>query len=98
MSVPLNNERNSTTASRIVQKVYPLGERDRKVVNEGFDNLHRQGNVQWATQPTPFGFPVFAVWRTVNGPDEQLVKKHRVVTDIRGLNKLATTDGHSIPV
>lgn len=97
MSVPLSSDWNSTTAPRIVQKVYPLGERDKIVVDEEFNKLHQQGKMQWATEPTPFGFPVFVVWRTINGPDGQPARKHRVVTDIRGLNKLTTTDAHPIP-
>ena len=98
MTVPLTTDWNSVNAPRIVHKVYPLGERDRQVIDEEFDKLHKQGKMKWSTRPTPFGFPVFVVWRTVNGPDGQPTRKHRVVTDIRGLNKLSTTDGHSIPM
>jgi len=42
--------------------------------------MHKSGKLSWTTKPTPYGFPVFVVWRTVNGE-----KKGRVVTDIAGL-------------
>jgi hypothetical protein len=31
---------------KILTKVYPLSERDRKVVDETFDKMHRQGRMK----------------------------------------------------
>ena len=45
------------------------------------------------TGPTSHGFPVFVVWRTVNG-----VRKGRVVVDIRGLNKITKPDAYPMPL
>ena len=39
-------------------KVYPLGHKDREVVDKTFDNLHEQGKMRYTTQPTPFSYPV----------------------------------------
>ena len=58
-------------------KVYPLGTKDRKVVDEAFNKLHEQGRMVWTTQSTPFTYPCFVVWKTTpNG------RKGRVVVDI----------------
>ena len=47
----------------------------------------------WASQPTPFSYPCFVIWREVNG-----VKKGRVVVDIRGLNKMTLNDSYPLPL
>ena len=78
-------------------KVYPLGPADRKFVDEVFDKLHEQGRMEYTSQPTPHGYPVFVVWRTVPGPDGP-ERKGRVVVDIRGLNKIAVTDSYPMPL
>ena len=78
-------------------KVYPLGSADRKFVDEVFHKLHEQGRMEYTSQPTPHGYPVFVVWRTVPGPDGP-ERKGRVVVDIRGLNKIAITDSYPIPL
>ena len=78
-------------------KVYPLGPSDRKFVDEVFDKLHEQGRMEFSSQPTPHGYPVFVVWRTVQGPDGP-ERKGRVVVDIRGLNKIAITDSYPMPL
>ena len=78
-------------------KVYPLGPADRKFVDEAFDKLHEQGRMEYSSQPTPHGYPVFVVWRTVPGPDGP-ERKGRVVVDIRGLNKIAITDSYPMPL
>ena len=73
---------------QVARKVYPLSQKDREVVNTEFDKMHTQGRIEWTRDPTPFGFPVFVVWRTL--PDG--VRKARVVVDIRGLNQLTIPD------
>ncbi|KAJ5338301.1 hypothetical protein N7452_005029 [Penicillium brevicompactum] len=65
-------------------RAYPLGAADRKLVDDTFDALHKEGKMSWATNHTPTGYPVFVVYRTVNG-----VRKGRVVVDTRGLNKVS---------
>lgn len=51
----------------------------------------------WISQPTPFGFPVFVVWRTLitRGVVHQ---KSRAVVDIRGLSKIAERDAYPLPL
>ena len=74
-------------------RVYPLGEKDREVVDETFDKLHEHGKMQWANQPTKFSYPVFVVWR-----DTPSGRKGRVVVDIRGLNKITDSDAYPMPL
>lgn len=38
-------------------KPYPLGPKDRQVVDETFDKLHDQGKMGWTTKATPFRRP-----------------------------------------
>lgn len=42
-------------------RVYPLGHKEQKVVNETFNKLHEQGRLEWTTAHTPFSFPCFVV-------------------------------------
>ena len=74
-------------------KVYPLGHRDRQVVDETFDKLQKQGKLRFSTQPTPFSWPCFVVWR-----DTPQGRKGRVVIDIRGLNAITEDDGYPLPL
>ena len=92
MTVPLNTDWNSISAPKLNQRAYPAGIADREAIDKEFDKLHQQGRMAWSEAPTPFAFPVFVVWKTVQGPDKVQVRKPRVVTDIRGLNKITMTD------
>lgn len=78
-------------------KPYPLSSKDKKVVDDTFDKLHSYGKMEHSTEPTPFGFPVFVVWKQVmeNG---KLVQKGRAVVDIRGLNKIVVKDSYPVPL
>ena len=79
-------------ASVKAARVYPLGQRDREVIDETFDKMHDQGKMEWSLQPTPFSFPCFVVWR--NHPAG---RKGRVVVDIRELNRIAEADTYPLP-
>lgn len=88
MPIPLKPGATSKPA-----KVYPVGHRDREVIDATFDKLHEQGKMRWSTQPTPFSYPVFVVWKdTPNG------RKGRVVVDIRELNKITENDTYPLPL
>lgn len=74
-------------------KVYPLGAKDRAVVDETFDKLHDQGRMEWTHESTPFSYPCFMVW--LDKPDG--TRKGRVVVDIRALNKITEPDAYPLP-
>ena len=74
-------------------RVYPVGPKDREVIDEAFDKLHEQGRMEWTSIATPFSFPCFVIWKdTVKG------SKGRVVVDIRALNKITVSDVYSVPL
>ncbi len=94
LQVPL---RSDWEKEKLSKRVYPLGDEARRLVDEKFDKLHAQGRMDWSTQPTPFGFPVFVVWKTVT-VDGQPKRKGRVVVDIRGLNRISQPDSYPLPL
>ena len=78
-------------------KVYPVGPKDREVIDEVHDQLHAQGKMEWTTHPTPYQSPVFVVWRTVT-VDGKPIRKGRVVVDVRGLNKKIIPENYPVPL
>ena len=75
-------------------KVYPLGIRDREVIDKVFNELHEQGRLEWTKESTPFSFPVFVVWKTlVDGKP-----KGRPVVDVRRFNELLVRDAYPVPL
>ncbi len=74
-------------------RVYPLGQKDREVIDKEFDKLHSQDRMEWTTTATPFSFPCFVVWKTT--PEGE--RKGRVVVDIRALNKITMPDAYPVP-
>lgn len=83
----------NASGSKLAHKVYPLGAKDREVVDVTFDKLHDQGRLSWTNSPTPFGSPVFVVKREVGK-----ILKRRPVVDVRGLNSIALTDAYPMPL
>lgn len=91
MRIPLKSDWESRVTGKT--KVYPLGERDKKLVDETFDELHSSGRMRWINESTPFSYSVFCVWRNQDG-----VRKGRVVVDIRDLNALTQPDAYPLPL
>lgn len=83
----------NASGSKLAHKVYPLGVKDREVVDTTYNKLHEQSRMSWTKSPTPFGSPVFVVKREVKG----IIKK-RPVMDVRGLNSIALTDAYPMPL
>ena len=75
-------------------RVYPVSQKDREVIDSTFDKLHAQGKMEWSSQPTPYSYPVFVVWKQLSDGS----KKGRVVVDIRGLNKITESDAYPLPL
>lgn len=63
MTVPLKPGWESKV-SAIKPKVYPLGNEARRVVDNTFNEMHKQGHLKYTTDPTLFSFPVFFVYKT----------------------------------
>lgn len=56
--------------------------------------MHKQGRLEYTTDPTPFSFPVFVVYKT----DSHGKRKSRAIVDIRKLNKLVLPDSYPLPL
>lgn len=80
--------------SAIKPRVYPLGNDSCRVVDETFDKMHHQGRLKFITNPTPFNFPVFVVWK----PDGDRKKKGRAVVDIWKLNEMVLPNSYPLPL
>ena len=96
MRIPLRSDWEQHAPTKV--RVYPLGNKERQVVDRVFDKLHLQGRLSWTdsvgTGSTPFSWPVFVVWKTL--PNSK--KDGRPVVDIRGLNKIVQNDVHPVPL
>ncbi len=93
MTVPLKPSWESKV-SAIKPRIYPLGNEARRVVNDTFDKMHKQGRLEYTTDSTPFSFPVFVIYKT----DLHGKRKGRAVVDIRKLNKLVLPDSYPLPL
>ena len=80
--------------SAIKSRIYPLGNEAQRVVDNTFDEIHKQGRLQYTTEPTPFSFPVFVIYKT----DHQGRRKDRAVVDIRKLNELVLPNSYPFPL
>ena len=78
-------------------RVYKQGPKERQIIDDCFDKLHKQGRMGWATGHTPSGYPAFVVYRMVRNPDGSTTKKERVVIDLRGVNKVSEPDIYPLP-
>jgi hypothetical protein len=67
---------------------YNNSAKDKKVIDDTFDNYHRQNKMGWAPQGVKAAWPAFVVWQKDKG---------RVVTDIRGLNARVWKDPYPMP-
>ena len=72
-------------------KVYSLDAKDKKVIDDTFDELQNQDKLAYITESTLFSFSCFVVWR--KSPDK---KKNKIVVDIRELNVISQFDVYSI--
>jgi hypothetical protein len=76
-------------------RIYFLESDKRVIVNEIFDNLHVKEKMKWFTNSTSFDYSIFVIYRTIIKNDK-LIRKKRVVIDIRKLNAIILTDAYSM--
>ncbi len=77
MTVPLKPGWKSKVSS-IKPRIYPLGNEVWQVVDDKFDEMHKQGRLEYTTDPTLINFPVFIIYKT----DSHGKKKGRTIVDI----------------
>ena len=73
-------------------KMYSLRNKNKKIVDKIFDELHEQDKLMWTNRQTSFNYSMFVVWKTLS-IDE---KKNRAIVDIRELNRLLKFDAYFI--
>ncbi len=93
ITVPLKLGWESKVSS-IKPQIYLLGNEVRQVVDDTFDEIHRQGHLEYTTDPTFFRFSVFIIHKT----DSHGRRKGRVVVDIWKLNDLVLPDFYLFPL
>ncbi|KZZ86573.1 Ribonuclease H-like protein [Ascosphaera apis ARSEF 7405] len=74
---------------------YPYGPEARKEVDQTMDLLQASGKVSWSKTHTPSAYPLFVTYREVE-KDGRLVRKPRVVVDIRKLNEITEPDVYPV--
>lgn len=55
-----------------------------------FDKMHKQSRLEYITDPTPFSFLVFVIYKT----NLHSKKKGRIVIDVQKLNDLILFDSY----
>jgi hypothetical protein len=94
LTVPLKDDWASTS---FTTKPYPLSDKDRIIVDELFDKLHKDGKMKWSDEPTRFSALVFVVYKPAL-KDGKWVKKPRPVVDLRVLNSITVKDLYPLPL
>ena len=77
-----------------IAKVYSIGSKDKQLIDEMFNKLHKQERMKYIKYSTAHDYSVFVVWRTILKSGQESVRKDRVVIDIRELNKITETDNY----
>jgi len=85
LKIPLAGDWTSTDA-KLAHCVYPMGLKEQQPIDETFDKMHKDNKMEWSTESTPFGFPVFVAWRTV------YVDSKPVVTSLSSSNSFWQRD------
>ena len=89
MKLALRNDWQSHLTEKF--KIYSFDNENKKVLDETFDELHKQKRLIWTTTSTSFFYSIFVTWRTINE-----VRKNRAVIDIRDFNKLLVSNAYSL--
>ncbi len=72
-------------------KIYFLNLDEKVIIDETFDNLHAKEKMKWFINSTSFDYVVFVIYRTIM-KDDKLVRKERVVINIRELNAIIVSN------
>lgn len=80
--------------SAIKPRIYPLNNKAWQVVNDTFDEMYKQGRLEYTTDPTLFSFLVFVIYKT----DLHSKRNGRAVIDIRKFNELVLRDSYPLPL
>jgi hypothetical protein len=82
---------------KLLYKFYKILSNERIIINTTLYKLHNQNKFEWIIKPISYVFPIFVVWRTLY-KDGILIRKDRVIVDIRKFNKTAISNIYLIPL
>ena len=68
-------------------KIYSLNVKNKKFVDNIFDDLYRTSKMLWTNQSTFFLYSCFCIWKNVDDK-----RKNRVIIDIKKLNAIIKFD------
>ena len=81
-------------AKILIAKVYSIEFKDKHLIDEMFNKLHKQKRMKYIKYSTAHDYSIFVIWRIILKSEQKSVRKDRVVIDIRELNKITETDNY----
>ena len=72
-------------------RVYSLSRKNKKLVNQTFNKLHKIDKLDWTIDFIFFNYSIFCVWKMINEKS-----KKRVVVDVRDLNVITQSNVYSL--
>lgn len=75
-------------------RVFKFDEKDKAMMNKEFDLYQKTRKMSWTMKSTSYAYSVFMIWTTVRLSRKALMKKNRVMMNIRGLNKISKFDAY----
>lgn len=66
----------------------------RRLVDNTFDEMHKQGDLKSTINPTPFSFLVFVIWKS----NSDGKRKGHTIVDICKVNDLVLFDFYPLPL
>lgn len=82
---------------KLSNKVYPLEQNNKKYVDDTFDKLHQQKQMERTSSSTSISLLVFVVWRNIL--EKNFIKqKGRAVVNIRKLNMIVVKNSYLLPL
>ena len=85
-------KKNSETKTTIKVTIYFLKTKNRELIDQIFDKLHKKEKLEWTFQKTSWNYFCFVIWKT--GPND--VKKSRMMMNVKRLNSFTVLDVYSL--
>lgn len=87
---------NDWDLTKMTVKVYSITEKDYDEINKAFNKLHSQERMKYLNELISFTYSVFVVWWIITKKNDTIIKKTKVVINIRDLNKIIMSDSYSL--
>ena len=77
-----------------IAKVYSIEFKNKQLIDEMFNKLHKQERMKYIKYSTAYDYSVFVIWRTILKSGQESIRKNRIMIDIKELNKITETDNY----